>query len=129
MLALMLTLGIGVFIGSTLGSRQVLAVGPGTPDSVYLRQMPTVMPSMMPRTPGACEGNLTVTQVSGRTITVTRSDGSTVTIHTTSRTTYTRGGQTVAASAVVVGSTIYVVGACNGQGRYINATSIEIIRN
>jgi hypothetical protein len=127
MLALALTLGIGIFIGAAPGSRQALAAGPGAPDGVYLRQIPTMMPTMMPRTPGACGGDLIVTQVNGRTITVTKPDGSTVTIHTTAHTVYTKGGHTVTAGAIVAGTHIYVVGSCNDQGRVITATSIEIV--
>jgi hypothetical protein len=63
--------------------------------------------------------------VSGQTIVAKASDGSTVTIHTTASTQYTRGGQSVAASAVTAGSQIHVVGTRNSDGS-ITATRIDL---
>jgi hypothetical protein len=114
---------MGAFLGSTLGASQVQAAKGAKPGGVDTRQMPTVGPG----TPGQCNGELVVSKVNSRTITVTRSDGSTATIHINSRTRYTQNGHSATVSAVVVGSKIYVVGSCTGQGRTINATSIEIV--
>lgn len=117
-LALMLTLGVGAFLGTALATGAAQAA-PG----VEQRQTPTVVVG----TPGACDGELTVTRVTSRLITVTRPDGSTATIHIGSQTHYTQNGHAVAVGAVKVGSRIYVVGSCANGGRTINATSIQIV--
>ena len=131
-LALMGILGTEALLGSTLVGGQVLAAGPSKISAksggavVGLR--PTWMPTMMPGTPGSqCGGQLTVSQVTSRSITVTRADGSTVTVHVTGRTQYTRNGTAVSVSAVKVGSQIYVVGTCGSHGNTITATTIEIV--
>ncbi len=121
-LAWVLTLGSGALLATTLGPNQARAESVVSGGAAH-SQLRTPVPGT-----GQCGGNLTVTHVTGRTITVTREDGSTATIHVTNRTRYTRYGQAVTASAIVVGSRLYVVGTCTGQGgRTINATSIEIV--
>lgn len=120
-LAWVLTLGGGALLTTALGASQARA------ESVVAEGASHILVRTPVPGTGQCGGNLTVTHVNGRTITVTRSDGSTATIHVTNRTRYTRYGQAVTASAIAVGSKIYVVGTCTGQGRTINATSIEIV--
>lgn len=124
-LALMLPLGAGAFLGASLATSEAQAA-PVASGGVAYRLTPTVEPGT-PGTPGACDGELTVSQVTSKTITVTRPDGSTATIHIGSRTHYTENGHTVTVSAVKVGSKIYVVGTCANGGRNITAASIQIV--
>ena len=123
---LLLTLAIGMFLVPTSGSGQALAARPNAADAAL---RPTLLPMtpIMSMEPSQCGGQLTVTAVRNRTITVTGQDGNTVTIYTTGQTHYTQYGHPVSATAVRVGSNIYVVGTCNGHGGAINATSIEIV--
>ena len=116
-LALMLTLG------AALVTSQAQAAGPGAPVGMIAQHMPTMMPTGMP---DQCGGQLTVSNVTNRTITVTGANGNTRTIYVTSHTQYVKAGQVVAASAVQVGSHIYVAGTC-GQGQNIKATRVEIV--
>ena len=51
--------------------------------------------------------------------------GSSVTIHTTASTRYTQAGNTVAASAIKVGTRIHIMGTHNSDGS-ITATSIDV---
>ncbi len=71
-------------------------------------------------------GGLTVTAVASGTITATGKNGKSVTIHTTSSTSYTRAGKTVAASTLAKGDHIAVRGQRNSDGS-INATAIQIV--
>lgn len=125
-LALILPLGVGAFLGAALATGAAQAAPGALPGSVDQRLTPTVGPGT-PGTPGACNGELTVSQVTSKAITVTRPDGSTATIHIGSHTRYTQNGHAVTVSAVKVGSKIYVVGTCANGGRNINATSIQIV--
>jgi hypothetical protein len=128
-LAAMLSLGVAAFLAAPLGASPAQAAT-NTLRGVRSIETPTPgpgTPTAGTGTPGPCGGDMTVTHVSSRTITVTRPDGSTTTIYVTSRTHYTRSGQTVTESAVKVGSKIYVVGSCTSHGGHINATSIQII--
>lgn len=124
-LSLTLILGVGAFLGSTLGASRAQA----SPGASGVNPQPTrpVLPTTT-GTPGPCGGEVTVSHVTGKVITVTRSDGTTANIYVTSRTHYTQNGHSVSISAIKVGSKVYVVGTCNNQGRTINATSIEIVR-
>ena len=76
-------------------------------------------------TPHQCGGELTVKNVTNRTITVTRADGSTATIYVTSGTRYTQNGHSASLTAIKAGSKLYVIGMCNHQT--IHATSIQIV--
>lgn len=137
-LALTLTLGTGILLGSTVAASQTraaTAASGGAPTGQLVlagqtgnapRETPTMMPGT-PGTPGSCDGELTVSRVTNHTITVTRPDGSTSTIYVTSHTHYTENGHAASLSAVKVGSKIYVIGSCTNQGRHINATSVEIV--
>lgn len=127
-LSLALILGVGAFLGSTLGASRAQA-SPGA-SGVAAQLTPTETPGTpgATGTPGPCGGEVTVSHVTNRVITVTRSDGTTANIYVTSHTRYTENGHTASVSAVKAGSKIYVVGTCNNQGRTINATSIEIVR-
>lgn len=75
---------------------------------------------------GMGRGELTVQKVSGGTITATRPDGKTVTIHTSSSTTYWRGGSQVNAGAVTAGTHIAVRGQRASDGS-VTATRVEIV--
>lgn len=114
---LILTLGIA------FGANQAQAAGGAAPGDMIAQHMsPTMMPTGMP---GQCDGQLTVTGVTDKTITVTGPNGNTMTVYVTSRTQYVKSGQVVTASAVKVGSQIYVIGSCV-QGHIIRASRIEI---
>ena len=123
-LSLTVVLGVGAFLGTTLGASRAQAA-PGA-SGVDSRLTPTVWPGT-PGTPGPCGGEVTVSHVTDKAITVTRSDGSTATIYITGHTHYMENGHSVTLSAVKAGSKVYVVGTCNNQGRVIKATSIEIV--
>ena len=128
-LAFMLMLGVGVLVGSAIGSTRAAGF---LPAGVNSAQTVAFGPDAQGRAfgPGAqgaqgqC-GVLTVSSVSGNTIVAKAPDGSTVTIHTTSSTQYTRNGQSAAASAVTAGSQIHVDGTRNSDGS-ITATRIDI---
>ncbi|MGO8946986.1 MAG: DUF5666 domain-containing protein [Ktedonobacterales bacterium] len=136
-LALLLTLGVGVLLGSHIGTAQAASVAssgtssqganfvPGGPISFHSSgETLASTPGSLGGPQGQCE-RLTVTSVSGSTITGKAADGSTVTVHTTATTQYSRNGQSVSASAVTVGSTISVMGTHNSDGS-ITATSIIV---
>ncbi|HLW03372.1 MAG TPA: hypothetical protein VKT82_32305 [Ktedonobacterales bacterium] len=117
-----IALALALTLGAALVTSQAQAAGPGAAPGANVRLFPT-------RTPGAsgqCGGQLTVSSVTERTITVTGPNGNTETIYITSHTQYVKAGQVVTASAVQVGSHIYVTGAC-GQGHSIKATRVEIV--
>ncbi len=114
---------LALTLGTVLVASQALAAGPVASGNSVIRRLPTATPGNLP---GQCNGQLTVSSVTNRTITVTGPNGNTSTVYVNSHTQYVRGGQVVAASAVTVGSHIYVVGAC-GQGKVIRATRIEIV--
>ena len=129
-LSLTLTLGVGAFLGTMLGTgaAQAASAGPG----VGTQPTPTTPPGATETpgatgTPGPCGGEVTVSHLTNRSITVTRADGSTATIFVTSKTHYLENGHSVSLSAIQTGSKVYVVGTCNEQGRVIHATSIEIV--
>ena len=113
-LALLLTLGVGVLLGSRMIGAQAASFVPGQ----------TLASTPGAHGPGQCDA-LTITSVSGQTITATARDGGAVTIHTSSGTQYTKAGQAATASAVTVGSHIHVQGTRNSDGS-INATSIDV---
>lgn len=129
--AILLTLGLGVFIGAALLNTAQAAGNTLTGANMMNYSLAST------GTPGAQGGpqgqghgggqcvNLTVSSVSGSTITAKAADGSTVTIHTSSSTKYTKGGQTASASAVTLGSQIMVSGSHNSDGS-INATQIDV---
>ena len=132
-LAFMLSLGIGVLIGSSTGAAQaaVLATGSSSsPQSLVAAQgnansaQPLAVAQGTQGTRGQCE-SLTVSSVNGNTIVAKTASGSSVTIHTTASTRYTQAGKTVAASAIKVGTRINVMGTHNSDGS-ITATSIDI---
>ena len=127
-LSLALILGVGAFLGSTLGASRAQAA-PGS-SGAAAQLTPTETPGTpgTTGTPGPCGGEVTVSHVNNRVITVTRSDGTTANIYVSSHTHYTENGHTVSVSAIKAGSKVYVVGTCKNQGRTINATSIEVVR-
>jgi len=121
-LALMLSLGVGALLMVSPGASRVQAASIAAISRSGNGRLIAFHTGR-----GQCSSEMTVSRVSGRIITVTKSDGSTVTVRVGSHTHYTRFGQTVTESAVVVGSRIIVNGSCTTQGRSINATSIEIV--
>lgn len=120
-LALMLTLGAGVVLGTAIRNAQAAGLSLGaSPNALVLTG---------PYASGPAQGRcavLTVASVSGQTITATGSNGSMVTIHTSSATQYTRAGQTIAASTIAKGTQIQVHGTSNNDGS-ITATSITVV--
>ena len=139
--ALMLALGVGAIMGSSVNTTQAASVTSGNANSA---QMLTFAQggdnsaqavtqggdnsdqslAATPRAHGPCEA-MTVSSVNGNTIVAKTSSGSTVTIHTTASTRYTQAGKTVAASAIKAGTRINVMGTHNSDGS-ITATSIDI---
>lgn len=127
-LAFTFMLVMGVFVGATILKTAQAAAGPGGANFAQF-SLASTSGAHGPGSNGSggqrqCDA-LTVSSVSGNTITAKAADGSTVTIHTTASTKYTKGGQSVAASAVTAGSQIHVEGAKNSDGS-INATQIDI---
>ena len=129
-LAFLLTLGVGVFMGSSLlANAQAAAGGPNGASFARfsLANTPSAHGAGGPGGPGGqgqCDA-YTVSSVSGSTITAKSADGSTITIHTSSSTKYTKGGQSASASAVTAGSQIHVEGAHNSDGS-ITATQVDV---
>ncbi len=113
-----LMLGIGAFLGSTIGAAQA-----ATTSSTNTTNSASTAASGF-GTQAQC-AVLTVTSVSGQTIIAKAPDGTSVTIHTTASTQYTRAGQAVTASAITVGTQIRVTGTTNSDGS-ITATQIAI---
>ena len=126
-LAFMLALGVGAMMAAsssaaqasalTSSSSQTLAVAPGSANNAQTF-------AAGPGAQGQCEA-VTVTSVNGNTIVAKTASGSSVTIHTTASTRYTQAGNTVAASAIKVGTRIHIMGTHNSDGS-ITATSIDI---
>ncbi len=139
-LAFMLTLGVGVLLGTSSGTSQASALtavsstssqspvvtqgGLNSSQSLTFTQGGASYAQPMAGGPGQCEA-YTVSSVSGNTIVAKSSNGSSVTIHTTASTTYRQAGKTVKASAITVGARIHVMGTHNSDGS-ITATSIDI---
>ena len=125
-LSVALTLGVAAFLGLMpgLSRAQAAPITPGI--ATELTPTETVTPGAT-GTAHPCGGELTVKNVTNRTITVTRADGSTATIFVTSGTHYTENGHTASLTAIRAGSKLYVVGSCNNQGRTIHATAIQIV--
>lgn len=141
-LAFAFMLGMGVLLGSTVGTAQnasaattsstnaqTLAAGAGNTNvqALNVAQGNANNAQTFAAGPGAqgpCE-MLTVSSVSGNTIIAKTANGSTVTIHTTASTKYTQAGKTVTASAIKAGSQISVMGTHNSDGS-ITATSIDV---
>jgi hypothetical protein len=143
-LAFMFTLGVGAFLGSTVGVTQAASVtsvsntsaqsfsnqsGSTTNAQPLFNQAGNAynaQPQAGPQgTQGGQCGSLTVSSVNGNTIVAKSSNGSSVTIHTTASTKYTQSGKTVTASAIKSGVQIQVTGTHNSDGS-ITATSIVI---
>jgi hypothetical protein len=126
----MLMLGVGVLVGSAIGSTRAAGF---LPVGVNSAQTTAFGPDAqgrafgpgMPGAQGQC-AVVTVSSVSGNTIVARAPNGSTVAIHTSSSTRYTRNGQSVAASAVTAGSQIRVMGTTNSDGS-ITATSVDLV--
>jgi hypothetical protein len=123
---LLMTGGIALVLTLTLGAALVAtraqAAGSGAPGGVVVRQYPTRTPGVS----GSCGGQLTVTNATNKVITVTGPNGNSKTIYVTAHTHYVKAGQAVTASAVQVGSHIFVTGNCT-HGQTIKATRIEIV--
>ena len=102
---------------SGTSSSQTLAVAPGNANNSQTF-------AAGPGAQGNCEA-VTVTSVNGNTIVAKTASGSSVTIHTTASTRYTQAGNTVAASAIKVGTRIHIMGTHNSDGS-ITATSIDV---
>ena len=146
--AFMLTLGVGVLLGTSAGTTQASALtavnnssaqspavtqgGVNSSQSLTFAQEGANYTQPMAGGPGAgrpqgqgqCE-SFTVSSVNGNTIIAKSSNGSTVTIHTTASTSYRQAGKTVTASAITAGTPIHVMGTHNSDGS-ITATSIDI---
>ena len=139
--ALMLALGVGAIMGSSVNTTQAASVTSGNANSAKTltfaqggdNSAQAVTQggdnsdqslAATPRAHGPCEA-MTVSSVNGNTIVAKTSSGSTVTIHTTASTRYTQAGKTVAASAIKAGTRINVMGTHNSDGS-ITATSIDI---
>ncbi|TMD79228.1 MAG: hypothetical protein E6I97_05245 [Chloroflexi bacterium] len=139
--ALMLALGVGAIMGSSVNTTQAASVTSGNANSAQTltfaqggdNSAQAVTQggdnsdqslAATPRAHGPCEA-MTVSSVNGNTIVAKTSSGSTVTIHTTASTRYTQAGKTVAASAIKAGTRINVMGTHNSDGS-ITATSIDI---
>ena len=139
--ALMLALGVGAIMGSSVNTTQAASVTSGNANSAQtltfaqggdnsaqaVTQGGDNSDQSLAATPkahGPCEA-MTVSSVNGNTIVAKTSSGSTVTIHTTASTRYTQAGKTVAASAIKAGTRINVMGTHNSDGS-ITATSIDI---
>ena len=142
-LAFMLALGIGTVIGSVNGTTRASALTQGSASNSQAltfaqgdangsqmlnnAQGNFNSPQGFAASPGAngpCE-SVTVSSVSGNTIVAKTASGSSITIHTTASTRYTQAGKTVAASAIVAGTRISVMGTHNSDGS-ITATNIDI---
>jgi len=128
--AFMLALGVGAITAASsstaqasyltssgTSSSQTLAVAPGNANNSQTF-------AAGPGAQGNCEA-VTVTSVNGNTIVAKTASGSSVTIHTTASTRYTQAGNTVAASAIKVGTRIHIMGTHNSDGS-ITATSIDV---
>jgi hypothetical protein len=131
-LSAVLTLGVIAFLGPVLGlSRaQAAPVRPGVATQLTPTETHTPWATGTPwptGTPHQCDGELTVKNVTNRTITVTRADGTTATIYVTSGTRYTENGRSASLTAIKAGSKLYVIGTCNHQGTTIHATSVQIV--
>ena len=139
--ALMLALGVGAIMGSSVNTTQAASVTSGNANSAQTltfaqggdNSAQAVTQggdnsdqslAATPRAHGPCEA-MTVSSVNGNTIVAKTASGSSVTIHTTASTRYTQAGKTVAASAIKVGTRINVMGTHNSDGS-ITATSIDI---
>jgi len=139
--ALMLALGVGAIMGSSVNTTQAASVTSGNANSAQTltfaqggdNSAQAVTQggdnsdqslAATPRAHGPCEA-MTVSSVNGNTIVAKTSSGSTVTIHTTASTRYTQAGKTVAASAIKAGTRINVMGTHNSDGS-ITATSIDV---
>ncbi|TMC92069.1 MAG: hypothetical protein E6J11_19380 [Chloroflexi bacterium] len=139
--ALMLALGVGAIMGSSVNTTQAASVTSGNANSAQTltfaqggdNSAQAVTQggdnsdqslAATPRAHGPCEA-MTVSSVNGNTIVAKTSSGSTVTIHTTASTRYTQASKTVAASAIKAGTRINVMGTHNSDGS-ITATSIDI---
>ena len=128
--ALMLALGAGAIMGSSVSTTQAASVTSGNANSAQTLTFAQggdnsdQSLAATPRAHGACEA-MTVSSVNGNTIVAKTSSGSSVTIHTTASTRYTQAGKTVAASAIKAGTRINVMGTHNSDGS-ITATSIDI---
>lgn len=125
-LSVALTLGVAAFLGlvPSLSLAQAAPMKSGI--ATELTPTETVAPGAT-GTPHQCGGELTVKNVTNKTITVTRADGTTATIYVTSGTRYTENGHTASLTAIKAGSKLYVVGSCKDQGRMIHATAIQIV--
>jgi hypothetical protein len=139
----MFTLGVGAFLGSTVGISQAASFasvsntsaqtftnqsGSSTNAQPLFAQSGNVnnaQPQGMQGMSGGQCGSLTVSSVNGSTIVAKSPNGSSVTIHTTASTKYTQSGKTVTASALKSGLQIQVTGTHNSDGS-ITATSIVI---
>jgi hypothetical protein len=139
--ALMLALGVGAIMGSSVSPTQAASVASGNANSAQTltfaqggdNSAQAVTQggdnsdqslAATPRAHGPCEA-MTVSSVNGNTIVAKTSSGSSVTIHTTASTRYTQAGKTVAASAIKASTRINVMGTHNSDGS-ITATSIDI---
>jgi hypothetical protein len=69
----------------------------------------------------------TVKSVSGQTVTIQDFMGFTRTIHTSSSTTYTRGGQSATNSAVTKGANIAAQGTVDKNGTDLDASKVAVI--
>jgi hypothetical protein len=69
----------------------------------------------------------TVKSVSGQTVTIQDFMGFTRTIHTSSSTTYTRGGQSANSSALANGSEIAAQGTVDHNGTDLDATKVAVL--
>ncbi len=133
-LAFMFTLGVGAFLGSTVGVSQAAGVTSvsNTSAQTFTNQSGSTTnaqsqngPQGMQGMPGGRCGSLTVSSVNGNTIVAKSPNGSSITIHTTASTKYTQSGKTVSASAIKSGEQLQVMGTHNSDGS-ITATSIVI---
>jgi hypothetical protein len=132
--ALGLALAIGMMLGSVIHPTAQAAVlstdnanQPAFGNGPYGQYANAGPQYPMAGTPGAQGGciSVTVTSISGSTIVGKEANGTSLTIHTTSGTQYRQAGQSVARSAIKVGSEIHVMGTHNSDGS-ITATSIDI---
>lgn len=130
-LSIALALGVIAFLGLVpgLSRAQAAPIAPGIASQLTPTETPgapgateTPWPTGTPR---QCGGELTVKNVTNRTITVTRADGSTATIYVNSGTRYTENGHSASLTAIKAGSKLYVIGMCNHQT--IHATAIQIV--
>jgi hypothetical protein len=129
-LAFALALGVGAFIGSTIGAAHA-----ASPQSNLVQNVPqfgdaatgTPAAGMNPGGPGGQGGcqMFTVSSVSGQTITAKAADGTTVTINVTSSTKILKNGTAVALSTITSGTSINVMGTHNSDGS-ITATEIDV---